>query len=91
MDQVVCATATVALWGLLSPRQRVFAYRIQDLREGDQVFCGERGAERPRRAGSHGTRDWFGEDFSAPLELLREDKIHPVANRSHPRGASRRT
>ena len=32
------ATATVALWGLLSPRRRVSAYRIQKLREGHQVL-----------------------------------------------------
>src|SRR5215211_3138423 len=31
-------TATVALWGLLSPRRRVFAYRVQKLREGHQVL-----------------------------------------------------
>src|SRR5439155_132670 len=32
------ATAGVALRGLLSPRRRVFAYRIQKLREGHQVL-----------------------------------------------------
>ena len=32
------ATATVALWGLLSPRRRVLAYRIQKLREGHQLL-----------------------------------------------------
>ena len=52
------ATASVALWGLLSPRRRVLAYRIQKLRIHHQ--------------------DWFREDFRALLELLREDKIHPV-------------
>jgi NADPH:quinone reductase len=32
------ATATVALWGLLSPRRRVWAYRIQKLREAHQLL-----------------------------------------------------
>jgi NADPH:quinone reductase len=30
-------TATVSLWGLLSPRRRVLVYRVQRLREGHQV------------------------------------------------------
>jgi NADPH:quinone reductase-like Zn-dependent oxidoreductase len=37
------ATATVALWGLLSPRRRVLAYRIQKLTEGHQVLPVGRG------------------------------------------------
>jgi NADPH:quinone reductase len=71
------ATATVALWGLLSPRRRVSAYRIQKLREGHQVL--PRGARRPLPVGG-GPRDaeWFREDFRALLELLRENKIRPV-------------
>ena len=71
------ATATVALWGLLSPRRRVFAYRIQRLREGHQVL--PIGARRPLPVGG-GPRDpeWFREDFRALLQLLREGKIHPV-------------
>ena len=32
------ATAAVALWGLVSPRRQVCAYRIQKLREGRQVL-----------------------------------------------------
>jgi NADPH2:quinone reductase len=51
-------TAAVALWGLLSPRRRVLAYRVQKLRIHHQ--------------------DWFREDFRALLQLLREEKIHPV-------------
>jgi hypothetical protein len=39
------ATATVALWGLLSPRRRVSAYRIQKLREGHQLV--PMGSRRP--------------------------------------------
>ena len=71
------ATATVALWGLLSPRRRVSAYRIQKLREGHQVLPW--GARRALPVGG-GPRDpeWFREDFRVLLELLREGKIHPV-------------
>ena len=52
------ATATVALWGLLSPRRRVSAYRIQKLREGHQVL--PMGSRRPLPVGG-GPRDpeWF--------------------------------
>ena len=32
------ATGTVALWGLLSPRRHVSAYKIQKLREGQQLL-----------------------------------------------------
>jgi NADPH2:quinone reductase len=71
------ATAAVALWGLLSPRRRVSAYRIQKLREGHQVV--PMGSRRPLPVGG-GPRDpeWFREDFRVLLELLREGKIHPV-------------
>jgi NADPH2:quinone reductase len=71
------ATATVGLWGLLSPRRRVSAYRIQKLREGHQVI--PRGSRRPLPVGG-GPRDpeWFRQDFRALLELLREGKIRPV-------------
>src|SRR5436190_16368661 len=71
------ATAGVALCGLLSPRRRVFAYRIQKLRQGHQVF--PVGSRRPLPVGG-GPRnpDWFRDDFHALLELLREGKIHPV-------------
>jgi NADPH:quinone reductase-like Zn-dependent oxidoreductase len=71
------ATAIVALWGLLSPRRRVSAYRIQKLREGRQVI--PRGSRRPLPVGG-GPRDpeWFREDFGALLDLLRGGEIHPV-------------
>jgi NADPH:quinone reductase-like Zn-dependent oxidoreductase len=72
------ATATVGLFGLLSPRRHVSAYRIQKLREGHQVLP----VSGRRRAlpvgGGPRNPDWFREDFSALLELLRERKIHPV-------------
>jgi NADPH:quinone reductase-like Zn-dependent oxidoreductase len=71
------ATATVALRGLLSPRRRVSAYRIQKLRKGHQLL--PTGSRRPLPVGGE-PRDpeWFREDFRALLELLREGKIHPA-------------
>lgn len=72
------ATASVALWGLLSPRRRVLAYRIQKLRDRRQVLPVSGGA--PARPVGGGPRNpaWFREDFLALLELLRADKINPV-------------
>jgi NADPH:quinone reductase len=71
------STATVALWGLLSPRRQVSAYRIQKLREGHQVL--PMGSRRPLPVGG-GPRnpDWFREDFAVLLDLLRRGEIHPV-------------
>ncbi len=70
-------TGAVALWGLLSPRRSVSAYRIQKLREGHQFIPW--GSRHPLPVGGE-PRDpeWFREDFRALLELLREGKIHPV-------------
>ena len=83
------ATASVALWGLLSPRRRVFAYRIQKLREGHQVLPMD--SRRPLPVGG-GPRHpaWFGEDFRALLELLREGKIRPVVAERLPLADARR-
>jgi NADPH:quinone reductase len=83
------ATATVALWGLLSPRRRVSAYRIQKLREGHQVL--PVGSRRPLPVGG-GPRDprWFREDFRALLELLRRGEIHPVVAARLPLSDARR-
>jgi NADPH2:quinone reductase len=71
-------TATVSLWGLLSPRRRVLVYRIQKLREGRQIVPVS--GRRPALPVGGGPRDpeWFREDFHALLELLRDEKIHPV-------------
>jgi NADPH2:quinone reductase len=71
-------TAIVALRGLLSPHRRVLVYRIQKLRERRQVVPVS--GRRPARPVGGGPRnpDWFREDFRALLELLREEKIHPV-------------
>jgi NADPH2:quinone reductase len=83
------ATATVALWGLLSPRRRVSAYRIQKLREGHQVV--PMGSRRPLPVGG-GPRhpDRYREDFLALLELLRRGEIHPVVAERLPLTDARR-
>jgi NADPH:quinone reductase-like Zn-dependent oxidoreductase len=83
------ATASVALWGLLSPSRRVSAYRIQKLREGHQLV--PKGSRRPLPVGG-GPREpaWFREDFRALLELLRQDKIHPVVAERLPLSEARR-
>jgi len=82
-------TATVGLWGLLSPRRRVLIYRIQKLREGHQWV--PVAARRARPVGG-GPRDpeWFREDFSALLELLRQERIHPVVAERMPLSEARR-
>jgi NADPH2:quinone reductase len=71
-------TATVSLWGLLSPRRRVLVYRVQKLREGHQVLP----VSGRRRAlpvgGGPRNPDWFREDFRVLIKLLREGKIHPA-------------
>jgi hypothetical protein len=77
-------TAGVALWGLLSPRRRVLAYRIQKLRDSRQWL--PVAGRRPARLVGGGPRypHWFREDLLALLELLRGDKIHqswPIASR----------
>jgi NADPH:quinone reductase-like Zn-dependent oxidoreductase len=83
-------TATVSLWGLLSPRRRVLVYRVQKLREGHQ-WLPVSGRRRALPVGG-GPRDpaWFREDFRALLELLREDKIHPVVAERLPLSDARR-
>ena len=84
------ATATVALWGLLSPRRRVLVYRIQKLREGHQVL--PISGRHPALLVGGGPRnpDWFREDFRALLELLRQEKIHPVVAERLPLSDARR-
>jgi NADPH:quinone reductase-like Zn-dependent oxidoreductase len=78
------ATAAVGLWGLLSPRRRVLAYRIQKLREGHQWL--PVAAHRRALAVGGGPRDpeWFREDFRALIELLRRGRIHPVVAQRMP-------
>lgn len=84
------STATVAMWGVLSPRRRVLVYRVQKLREGHQVLPVS--GRRPALPVGGGPRDpdWFREDFSALLELLREEKIHPVVAERLPLSDARR-
>jgi NADPH:quinone reductase len=83
-------TATVSLWGLLSPRRRVLVYRIQKLREGHQWL--PVGGLHPALPVGGGPRDAdrFREDFSALLKLLREEKIHPVVAERMPLAEARR-
>jgi NADPH:quinone reductase-like Zn-dependent oxidoreductase len=83
-------TATVALWGLLSPRRRVLVYRVQKLREGHQVLPIS-GRHRALAVGG-GPRDpdCFREDFRALLDLLREEKIHPAVAERLPLSDARR-
>jgi NADPH2:quinone reductase len=78
------ATATVTLWGLLSPLRRVLVYRIQKLREGHQWVPVAVRRARPVGGGPRDP-DWFREDFRALLELLREGLIHPVVAERMPR------
>jgi NADPH:quinone reductase-like Zn-dependent oxidoreductase len=84
------ATAAVGLWGLLSPRRKVSAYRIQKLREGHQWFPVS--ANHPALPVGGGPRNpqWFREDFTALLELLRASKIHPVVAERLPLEQARR-
>jgi NADPH:quinone reductase-like Zn-dependent oxidoreductase len=85
------ATATVALWGALSPHRRVLAYRIQKLR-GDRLQALPVGGWARALPVGGGPRDpaWFREDFRALLDLLRENKIHPVVAERLPLSEARR-
>jgi NADPH2:quinone reductase len=84
------STATVALWGLVSPRRRVLVYRVQKLREGRQVLPVS--GRHPALPVGGGPRDpdWFREDFQVLLELLREEKIHPAVAERLPLSDARR-
>jgi NADPH2:quinone reductase len=84
------ATASVALWGLLSPRRRVLAYRIQKLRDRHQVLPVAGGRPALPVGGGPRNPDWFREDFRALLDLLRADKIHPVVAECLPLTDARR-
>jgi NADPH:quinone reductase-like Zn-dependent oxidoreductase len=84
------ATATVALWGLLSPSRRVSAYRIQKLREGHQVLPTSGNRRALPVGGGPRNPDWFREDFRMLLELLRAGEIHPVVAERLPLSDARR-
>lgn len=83
-------TAAVSLWGLLDPRRRVMAYRIQRLRDSRQWL--PVAGRRPARLVGGGPRNpaWFREDMTVLLELLRADKIHPVVAERLPLSEARR-
>jgi NADPH:quinone reductase-like Zn-dependent oxidoreductase len=84
------ATAAVALWGLLSPRRRVSAYRIQKLRAGHQALPVSGGRRALPVGGGPRDPEWFREDFRALLELLRRREIHPVVAERLPLSDARR-
>jgi NADPH:quinone reductase-like Zn-dependent oxidoreductase len=84
------ATGSVALWGLLSPRRRVFAYRIQKLRDRHQWLPVAGGRRALPVGGGPRNPDQFREDFNVLLELLRADKIHPVVAECLPLSDARR-
>ena len=83
-------TAAVTLWGLLDPRRRMMAYRIQRLRDSRQWL--PVAGRRPARLVGGGPRnpEWFREDLTALLDLLRADKIHPVVAERLPLSEARR-
>ena len=76
------AVPTVWLWAKLSPRRRALKYQIQKFREHAQWRDGAVGGE-PRYP------EWFREDFATLIELLREDKIHPVVAERMPLAEAR--
>jgi NADPH:quinone reductase len=83
-------TAAAALWGVLSPRRRVRAYRIQKLREGHQVLpVASRRRALPVGGGPREPES-FREDFGALLELLRQGRIHPIVAERLPLADARR-
>ncbi|TQL58679.1 medium chain dehydrogenase/reductase family protein [Oryzihumus leptocrescens] len=83
-------TAAVSLWGLLDPRRRVMAYRIQRLRDSRQWL--PMAGRRPARLVGGGPRnpEWFREDLAVLIELLRADKVHPVVAERLPLSEARR-
>jgi len=83
-------TGAVALWGLLSPRRRVSAYRIQKLREGHQALPVSGSRRALPVGGGPRNPEWFREDFLALLDLLRSGEIHPVVAERLPLADARR-
>lgn len=84
------ATAGLALWGALSPRRKVLAYRIQKLHEGSQVVPVSRGRRAPLVGGGPRYPEWFREDLHVMLDLLRRGEIHPVVAERLPFSEARR-
>ena len=83
-------TAGVALLGLLSPRRRVLAYRIQKLRDRRQWLPVAGGDRALPVGGGPRNPDWFRKDLRALLDLLRQGKIHPVVAERLPLSDARR-
>jgi NADPH:quinone reductase-like Zn-dependent oxidoreductase len=83
-------TATVGVWGALSPHRRVLAYRIQKLRDRHQALPLGVGRAALPVGGGPRNPEWFREDFLVLLELLRADKIHPVVAERLPLSEARR-
>ena len=83
-------TAAVTLCGLLDPRRHVMAYRIQRLRDSRQLL--PVAGRRPARLVGGGPRnpEWFREDLTELVELLRADKIHPIVAERLPLSEARR-
>ena len=83
-------TAAVTLRGMLDPRRRVMAYRIQRLHDSRQWLPVS--GRRPARLVGGGPRnaEWFREDMTVLLDLLRADKIHPVVAQRLPLSEARR-
>jgi NADPH:quinone reductase-like Zn-dependent oxidoreductase len=84
------STGSLWLWGLVSPRRRVYPYRIQKLRDRRQVLPVSGGRRALPVGGGPRYPDWFREDFRALIELLRADKIHPVVAERLPLSDARR-
>jgi NADPH:quinone reductase-like Zn-dependent oxidoreductase len=66
------------------------AYRIQRLRDSRQWL--PVAGRRPARLVGGGPRnpEWFREDLTVLLELLRADKVHPVVAERLPLSEARR-
>jgi NADPH:quinone reductase-like Zn-dependent oxidoreductase len=85
------ATALVGLRGLLDPRRRVRAYRIQRLRGNRRQVLPVAGRSRPLPVGGEPRNpQWYREDFEALLQLLRRGDIHPVVAERLPLAQARR-
>ena len=84
-------TAIVGLRGLIDPRRRVSAYRIQRLRGNRHQVLPVSGRSRPLPVGGEPRNpEWFREDFQVLVELLRSGDIHPVVAERLPLTEARR-
>ena len=65
-------------------------YRVQKLREGHQILPVSGRHRAPAVGGGPRNPEWFREDFGVMLQLLREQKIHPVVAERLPLSDARR-